>query len=838
MRKFSLGQDRYARQYWVLPSLGGVIVEGVETSLDRTLQPDFHDAEEEATSLIQVTDPENQHTTAETKQEICETVSGDTKNEVDVVEKIPSSENEDGAGLKIAADTPCDGQASKGTDASEKNGGLSNLTAENASGKSQKDEEMETEPSLQCSQQSTTIVGPDNAAASESQISEERVNISTSAVSLNSRPVEDKHVVVVDDSNVGSHELITPHRPKQTAIIKSGPRSFDEELSDDSRRHDVTDAVASNQISASRMEESVHSIASHDHSRGIESTTHVPESKERASVERKFHDDRVKNVESREVIVELGSVARGSSLSCQESLLEEEEAERNAKMAAATTQLAPPTAAQEAATGGSHVPVGEIQSAEHKQPHKQRHHSPLVQQPHFSSPTAEETSSTTQQIALASSAAAIQSAFYSTPPSAPSPWFSLYPRDVCESVQVAYINNQAVLVETNTAAQQPTQQQQVQHVLATDAAGHQYIMATPTPSAPSPANAAATATPQYAYMTPDGQIIAASPAAPAPNTGGNQVIQQVTGMSYALMGNTLVQVPQTQYIAVNASGQQFMIQGPPGGGQAATNQQAGVQYVAVNGGNNASSANMAALQTAATATGQQGQGYVAVVEREGGGQMLVQVGSAEQQVQVPMAGATPTQQYIVQTMGDPSTLVTTATAQTRQQQGEAMPSTTPPQGARYGIVNSDGSITLIGEETVASYGAAQVDTGSAVVQAHTATAATVAGVQQSSSSTSVGGRSLGEGDERVKGEIEIPDQYPQVYVKTEPEEEEKEEESEEIGRSLASRQTAVVVLDQPSDSQGGAGQSSSLAVKEDSSNDDGTNQQVAATEVTYYTHCT
>ena len=38
MRKFPLGQDRYARQYWVLPSLGGVLIEGVETSLDVNLQ--------------------------------------------------------------------------------------------------------------------------------------------------------------------------------------------------------------------------------------------------------------------------------------------------------------------------------------------------------------------------------------------------------------------------------------------------------------------------------------------------------------------------------------------------------------------------------------------------------------------------------------------------------------------------------------------------------------------------------------------------------------------------------------------------------------------------------
>ena len=33
MRKFPLGQDRFARQYWALPNLGSIIVEGVETSL-------------------------------------------------------------------------------------------------------------------------------------------------------------------------------------------------------------------------------------------------------------------------------------------------------------------------------------------------------------------------------------------------------------------------------------------------------------------------------------------------------------------------------------------------------------------------------------------------------------------------------------------------------------------------------------------------------------------------------------------------------------------------------------------------------------------------------------
>lgn len=38
IRKFPLGQDRYARQYWLLPQLGCIVLEGVETSLGQHLQ--------------------------------------------------------------------------------------------------------------------------------------------------------------------------------------------------------------------------------------------------------------------------------------------------------------------------------------------------------------------------------------------------------------------------------------------------------------------------------------------------------------------------------------------------------------------------------------------------------------------------------------------------------------------------------------------------------------------------------------------------------------------------------------------------------------------------------
>ena len=47
MRKFPLGQDRFARQYWLVPDLGSIIVEGVETSLHGDNQLDVREAEDE-----------------------------------------------------------------------------------------------------------------------------------------------------------------------------------------------------------------------------------------------------------------------------------------------------------------------------------------------------------------------------------------------------------------------------------------------------------------------------------------------------------------------------------------------------------------------------------------------------------------------------------------------------------------------------------------------------------------------------------------------------------------------------------------------------------------------
>ena len=764
MRKFSLGQDRFARQYWVLPSVGGVIVEGVETSLDQTLQSDFQEGDGAVTATLMDAEAAgisgSQESICETKQELGETSTDVT--EAAKSERVLGEINECIAHKKEEEGASCDERGSGDRVAKRKECGLSDVASEKLGSPSEqmaeKVDEMETAPS--------PSRGDDSGRLSF-----------------------DKHV----------HSLTDP-------VVASGPQEEEEE---EARKHSsryaaITDSVCNEDTSS--LDKSVHlvescdpAVSQTDHNVASASkVSHLEEERATYNADRQSHDM---------VDTEVGGGAAAAemqveALSCQE-LLEEEDADKNVNMAAASSQL--PSAPHSSTRGDIHVHA--IETTEDAGESRQ------------SSQVAQVSLGAEECTALASSTTTtVQPSVYAAPrppsTSSCSPWFSLFPRELCEAVQVAYIDNQAVLVKstTNHHHVQQQQQQQVQHVIATDAAGHQYIMAAPAPGVGgSTTTPAAAATPQYAYMTADGQIIAAA-------AGQNQVIQQVTGMSYALVGNTLVQVPQTQYIAVNASGQQFMIAGGAAG-QPSANQQAGVQYVALNGGNAAASASVGTIQAAAAAGSQQGQQYVAVVEREGGGQMLVQVGggSGDQQKATPNA---PAQQYIVQTAADVASrnaLVATASAQpgSSSEAAGAVGSDGSPQKPQYGIVNSDGSITLIDEETVASYNAAalassKVTAGSSAVQ------------QQSSD----GGRSLESGEQGVKVEIEVPNQYPQVYIKTEVEEEEEGEEQRaelESAQALASKQaavleesssgvsgqTAVVVVEQP---DGGA--ASSVAVKE------------------------
>ncbi len=145
----------------------------------------------------------------------------------------------------------------------------------------------------------------------------------------------------------------------------------------------------------------------------------------------------------------------------------------------------------------------------------------------------------------------------------------------------------------------------------------QFIM--PTPSA------------QYAYMTSDGQIIAAP--TPAAATGG--IVPQV-GMSYGIVGNTLVQMPQTQYIAVDSNTGVVL------------GHQGGVQYAVTAGGDEGR------YMTVGGTTGYitVGGGGQVLAAPEGGSQMaVVQDANGQQRI---VALPAPTQATIVEEIKKPS----------------------------------------------------------------------------------------------------------------------------------------------------------------------------------------
>ena len=104
MRKFPLGQDRFARQYWALPNMGGIVVEGVETSLYGDTQTDGvkgleewgkRDVQEESSGLNKVGNGHAKHS-SESPVRVKE---GDEKEEIDVEKE----EEEEGKGEREGA---------------------------------------------------------------------------------------------------------------------------------------------------------------------------------------------------------------------------------------------------------------------------------------------------------------------------------------------------------------------------------------------------------------------------------------------------------------------------------------------------------------------------------------------------------------------------------------------------------------------------------------------------------------------------------------------------------------------------------------------------------------
>ena len=797
MRKFSLGQDRFARQYWVLPSVGGVIVEGVETSLDRTLQPDFVEVEENATvnaepvadsappaEKANPTLADNSDAASSLEKMSGVQVGGERDNETSVSERdLVSCEKDAVSHLDSSldrtkeVDPATEKTTTCGESFEERGEGISEMEVSASalsSGITHKSEVMERGATLAPS-------GGVTIGSQDKEEEERRDQLTPAERSTGcDQPAQEGQVQCV--ATGGSSAVST----------SAGCRGREDAGQDSNDSEKIDSTVES--TSDKNVHEPLQSTVPHQPALFQSSSTSAsPDNRLRGSETsgREGEGDRTKVSSNVDV------------LSCQESL-EEEGTDRHTSKAAVKSRTLSP---QPMGAGAADAQAKEgVEGQQHLSP-------PKTQIPSIAdgSQMASSLSTPTHHM-LNHAHISAHSQLGSS-----SPWFSLFPRDVCESVRVAYVNNQAVLVDANPQPQQ--QPAAVQHVLATDAAGHQYIMAAPSapaaaavPAATATAAATAGGTPQYAYVTPDGQII---PVA----AGQNQVVQQVTDMGYALVGNTLVQVPQTQYVAVNASGQQFVIAGGVPG-QAPTpwtNQQAGggVQYVAAVNPSAASSASSAAAG---------GQQYIAVVEKEGGGQMIVQVGTAEQQGAI--ATGTQQQQYVVQTTGGPAATTSLVAAAAEQQQvasnqtvarnAAAAPSSSQP---RYGIVNSDGTITVLSEEDLASYGAALATGGqlsSSVVSGESSNSlAFVQTPPPRADAVSAAQRGSGgaDGKQRVKVEIEVPDQYPQVYIKTEPEEEEEEEKMELGVASSLSRQTAILGQSGSSGQlldphQSGAGQSS------------------------------
>ena len=868
-------------------------MEGVETSLDRTLQPDFEEnptippsslggAKEvdsnEADRTQLLTHDGGQDRTTEQQPS---TVHGNKESFVDVgggeTEKKEDATCNEGSKLDSAH-----GDSSTSTSRTEEAGSLKTSTDEVTTSRTTESREegaseMEVVPASSRAEnggenvakpQTCQLVATSAQPGDTQSETDCRKHLATSdtisaghqlaqdGVSLNSS----SFVPISRDSSAAPvHE----HSPQTTSSITTGAqlKSSNEDSCESGGNlyRNTTVDVSKSALTTERTttSQSTPPIEPHEESQPsqltpkVHSTSHLPDWDEKPTGSSTDQGQRSHSMKqsslnesaSREtevatrVDMKPPSETQVDPLSCRESL-EEEDVEKSSSTVKAPQQ---PSSSQHA---GRRASTGTVHERAHREElrHSKQEHTPHVEQPTMIGNACMGNSSTSAE----SSIYVPQNHTHTH-----TPWFSLFPRDLCEAIQVAYVNNQAVLLESayKQQQQQQQQQQQVQHVLATDASGNQYIMAAPT--AASTATAAAAAAPQYAYMTPDGQII---PAASAAAAGQNQVIQQVTGMSYALVGNTLVQVPQTQYVAVNASGQQFVVAGQPGQQQ---QQQAGVQYVAVSG-NTAASAQTAVQvggqqQLVQAQQSQEQQKYVAVVEREGGGQMLVQVGAAPETPAVQASGvgaggsavaiAGAQQQYIVQTAGDPSTasaLVAAAQAQAHAQaqalqaqaqaklQGttsnavDGSSSNLTASKTQYGIVNSDGTITVITEEDLAKYNVAVAGASSPVKEATVAGTSTASGqphsqaaalqqqTQQHSfalnnstasahmSSASGSSRNMGGEEGRVKVEIDVPNQYPKVYIKTE----EEEERMEESALTLVSRQAAIlgqtVVQDQNS----------------------------------------
>ena len=577
MRKFPLGQDRYARQYWVLPNMGGVIVEGVETSLDKNLQVnlDFVDL---STGVVQ---------------------SGDVSENVGVASVVEN----------VESDRMIDVTGDSSTDSIDLTQDRSNQVA-----KDDTSEKMESESSLNTSNRDSGLRTEHN-------------------VDLKPPSTEARHHMISDDviasqcSNSGPTEVVDsspgyPQKPAQQ-IQHTTVDSNSVEITDSGR---PTTAVISDNSVTKTPEgsyESLETVKSKNltlqqgtmQETPYSRNSFVPRTSNQLST---LQDSRLETNTVDILPTDTGNVSNKTSFAQRQ---EQSETQQNITyennlpplLSGTIEQRSQGVARQEIKQPEAciHTSLSCSESLEEEEEVKNEEHI-SHQRPTEPGLSTEQTSNSVH------SHLEIEQGRITTENS--KPWFSICPRSPCETTRLAYVNNQTVI---GSGLIQPQQQ-----VVTAAPTQQQYIMAGPSA--------------QYAYMTPDGQVVSA--------TGGQTMIQQV-GIGYGLIGNTLVQVPQTQYVAVDSSGGvigNFIGQQNPSVQYAVTQTEGGgVQYVAL--GDSGGTGYVTVGGTGGQST------IMQAVNREGGGQMLVQVMQNERgQMVIPVDGKT---QQVVSYTGEQNQLV-------------------------------------------------------------------------------------------------------------------------------------------------------------------------------------
>ena len=653
MRKFPLGQDRYARQYWILPSLGGILIEGVETSLDANLQllegakdgeeggklrsksasgQSSSDSKDVPTKVIFRDDlrseqPEVVKTSSESPSKMVDVVGvasgtvdvasgtdpemtgrdgGDVVERMDVESSLSqqkqqpldvSSDSESGRLVILEHDGERPGDASALAAASKT---AASFSSASAAGETSLDESMEVNPTpvadLKSTEPSDAMVMASKVSGSAMQGVENVERASAEFHGSSAQGLEPMQQAEVSHTSLEACKSdASPLQPDAASGLSSTQAT--------AVQSDMARDVSPAPLSANRGGIVSAGLAV----RGLECEEPLPRPGDTGSVS---------DVVSRESVgvVSSGNVGTSGIVSVA---VDYPDAIPGPSGAVGGTISDP-------SMGGSSVrspalPMEVV--APHPLP------GGVVPGPSSSSavPQAMDTSA-----ALAPDGGGVVVTHKEE-----NPWFSLLPRQACETAHVTYVTNQTpekALVQSSDPAQLPSPQKQPQQQQQMQQQQTQQVFA---------AASGATPTQQYVYVTPDGQVVGNAAATP-------QMVPQVVGgganMAYALVGNTLVPVAnqQPQYV-VNPNTSQQPQQQQQGVQYVIAQQdaQGNIQYYAIGSSNVAEEGGVASLggawqgmqqpQYLAVADSSGQQQIVQVVSREGGGQMLVQVSPEQAQ---------------------------------------------------------------------------------------------------------------------------------------------------------------------------------------------------------------